>query len=270
MKLIEKIMTHKAETNELLMWYLGQAGFMFKTSNGKLIAIDLYLSDAAERLFGFKRMIPAVIDPDDLKVDYYLSTHSHVDHLDIDVIATVAGCNKTFFIGSPDCETVYHQHGIPHDRYSILKNGDRFETADFTVRAIYADHGDLAPDAVGLLVETEGIKIFHTGDTAYAPEKIAASLNTDIDILIAPINAQYGNLSAREACQLANILKPKMLIACHFWMFVEHVGDDGCGDPATFIKEAESLPKSIKSMVMATGEMLKYQSKIENQKSKIE
>ena len=258
MKLVEKINNAVVDQNELLLWYLGQAGFLLKTAQGKLIAIDLYLSDAAERLFGFKRMIPAVIQPEDLNVDYYLSTHSHVDHLDVDVLSTVAGCDKTFFIGSPDCEAVYQENNIRNDRYCILKTGDRYETAGLTIRAVYADHGDMAPDAGGLLIETEGIKVFHTGDTAFAPEKISTSLQTDIDVLIAPINAQFNNMNAQEACQLAELLKPKTLIACHFWMFLEHVGEGGCGDPATFRREAAHLPKTITPLVMAPGEMLKY------------
>ena len=260
----DKIINEVADQNELLIWYLGQAGFLLKTAHGKLIAIDLYLSDAAERLFGFKRMIPAVIKPEDLNVDYYISTHSHVDHLDPDILATVAGCDKTFFIWSPDCEAVYRQYGIRSDRYCILKTGDCYESADLTVRAVYADHGDLAPDAVGVLVETNGIKVFHTGDTAYAPEKIVESLQTDIDVLMAPINAQFGNMNAFEACRLADVLKPKIVIACHFWMFLEHVGEGGCGDPATFLREAALLPKPVTPLVMATGEMFKYQKLIIN------
>jgi L-ascorbate 6-phosphate lactonase len=203
-------------------------------------------------------MIPAVIRPEELNVDYYLSTHSHVDHLDVDILPAVAECGKTFFIGSPDCEAVYRQNGIRNERCIILKTGDRYGFPDMTVRAVYADHGALAPDAAGLLVETDGIRVFHTGDTAFVPEKIAASLQTGIDVLIAPINAQFGNMNAREACQLACILKPKTLIACHFWMFLEHVGDGGYGDPATFLREAANLPKSVTPLVMAPGEMFKY------------
>ena len=259
MRLTEKIINETAGQNELLLFFLGQAGFLQKTGDGKLIAIDVYLSDAAERLFGFKRMIPAVIQPEELNVDYYLSTHSHVDHLDIDILSAVAQNDKTLFIGSPDCEAVYLQNGIMHSRCRILATGDTFESPDLCVRAIYADHGDLAPDAVGLLVETCGIKIYHVGDTAFAPEKISQSLQTKIDVMIAPINGQFGNMNAREACQLAEVLKPDVLVACHYWMFLEHVIEGGLGDPATFLREAKHLPKSITPIVLAPGEMFRYQ-----------
>jgi len=258
MKLTEKITRTTVERDELLLFFLGQAGFLLKTNEGVLVTIDLYLSDAAERLFGFKRMTPTVIQPEDLSVDYCLSTHSHVDHLDIDSLPAIAKNDNTFFIGSPDCEAVYRQHGILQDRCRILRVGDTYESPHLNVRAIYADHGNLAPDAMGLLLDAGGIKVFHTGDTAFAPEKISQSLQTDIDVLIAPINGMYGNLNAHEVCRLAAVLKPKVLIPCHFWMFLEHVGEGGCGDPATFLKEAESLPKSTTPVVMPPGEMLRY------------
>jgi len=256
MKLIERITNENASPDELLLFYLGQAGFLLKTSEGKIVAIDLYLSDAAERLFGFKRMSPAVICPEELNVDYYLSTHSHVDHLDTDTLPIVARNDKTFFIGSPDCEAVYRENGLTKDRYCILKTGDTYQTAELCIRAIDADHGDLAPDAVGLLVETGGIKIYHAGDTAFAPEKIVQSLQTTIDLMIAPINGQFGNMNAQEACRLAEMVKPKILIASHFWMFLEHVGEGGSGDPATFLREAKCLSETT-AIVMAPGEMLR-------------
>lgn len=258
MTLLEKMTKETANPGELLLFALGQAGFLLKTSEGKIVAIDVYLSDAAERLFGFKRMTPTVILPEDLHVDDYLSTHSHIDHLDSDTLPAVVRNEKTFFVGSTDCEAVYHESGLTSDRYHLLKTGDTYETDDLRVRAIFADHGDLAPDAVGLLVETGGIKIYHTGDTAFAPEKISQSLHTDIDVMIAPINGQFGNMNAQETCRLAKILKPKRLIACHFWMFLEHVGEGGNGDPATFLREAKNLPDSTMSTVMAPGEMLRY------------
>ena len=42
--------------NAVAMWWLGQAGFAFKTPAGKVVFVDPYLSDAVERLFGFKRL----------------------------------------------------------------------------------------------------------------------------------------------------------------------------------------------------------------------
>ncbi|MGV8139662.1 MAG: MBL fold metallo-hydrolase [Mangrovibacterium sp.] len=106
--MIEKIKQLPIGTNQIALYYLGQAGFYIKTPDNRLIVIDAYLSDACERLFGFKRIIPPVLDAKELDADLYLSTHSHADHLDPDTLPVVAKNKKTFFVGSPDWEEGLH------------------------------------------------------------------------------------------------------------------------------------------------------------------
>jgi L-ascorbate 6-phosphate lactonase len=261
MRLIEKINSTQVGTHQIALFYLGQAGFCIKTSDNRLIVIDAYLSDACERMFGFKRMIPPVLFAEEIDTDLYLSTHSHADHLDPDALPLVAKNERTFFIGSPDCKEVYKLNNIPKGRYKILKEGEEWKTKGIRMKAVFADHGDLAPDAVGLVIEIEGIKIYHTGDTCFSPDKIRSSLNTDVDIMIAPINGQYGNMNAGEACALSAVIIPKIVIASHFWMFLQHVCEEGKGDPSTFLRESASLPSEITAMVMAPGELLLYSKK---------
>ena len=67
--------------------------------------------------------------------------------------------------------------------------------------------------------------------------------------MIAPINGAFGNLNATEACSLASAVKPSILMASHFWMFVEHGGD-----PAAFLAEATRL--GLNGMVMAPGDCI--------------
>ncbi len=258
MNLAGHIKNFQVAKDRVALIYLGQAGFCIKTGGNRTIIIDAYLSDACERLFNFKRMIPKILSPEEVEADLYLSTHAHVDHLDYDALPIVAGNNRTFFLGSSDCEEYYKKESIPINRYFVLKNGRQWSNDWITVRAVYADHGDLAPDAVGLLLDISGIKIYHTGDTSFAPGQIKASLASDIDILLAPINGQYGNMTAAEAIKLAEILKPKLVIATHFWMFVEHVSENGQGDPAAFLKNAAHLPHTISARVMAPGELFIY------------
>lgn len=254
MQLAERIATTDIAKGKIGLFYLGQSGFVIKTSTGEIIVIDAYLSDAAERLFGFKRMLPAPIRPEELQADLYVSTHEHIDHLDLDSIMIIAACEKTYFIGAPDCETYYQEMGLD-GRYQLLAEGKEWSRGEISIRAIYADHGTLAPEAVGFLLEVNGLRIYHTGDTGYRPDEILASLATDVDVLLLPINGQYGNMNAHEACQLANHIKPRYLIPMHFWMFVEHVASGGVGDPAAFIVEAAALPEDVQWHVMAPGEL---------------
>ena len=50
--------------------------------------------------------------------------------------------------------------------------------------------------------------------------KYAAS--QDVDVLIVPINGEYGNMNALEAVELVNLVKPKLTIPSHFWTFIRH------------------------------------------------
>ena len=236
----------------IMLKYLGQAGFLLKGKEGITVVIDPYLSDCVERCVGFKRMQPPVATPESLCADIVLSTHSHLDHLDIDLFPALISRPKTFFIGSPDCEEVYKSLGIPKARYKILRAGESIVTAGVTFRAIYADHGDLAPDAVGFLIEIDGVKIYNVGDSGLATDKILKSLGgVKVDIMISPINGAFGNLNAVEACALGTAVHPEMIIGSHFWMFVEQ-----CGDPAAFL--AESKRVGLNGMIMAPGETLEY------------
>ena len=47
------IMATPVEKGSLGVFFLGQAGFLFKTSEGKLLAVDPYLSDCCNRYFAF-------------------------------------------------------------------------------------------------------------------------------------------------------------------------------------------------------------------------
>lgn len=258
MRLYERIENAIINDGELGLFYLAQAGFCIRTSRNKTIIIDAYLSDACERLFNFKRMIPSVIEAEEMRADLFLSTHHHADHLDPDAVPVVAGNANTFFVGAADCESFYKEVNISPDRYAILREDSEWDTDGVRIRAIYADHGDLAPEAVGFLIDVDSIKIYHTGDTAFRPQEILKSLKSDVDIMIVPINGQYGNMTAAEACKLAGLIMPKVLIPCHFWMFLEHVSENGMGDPATFVREGSKLPSSINPMVMAPGEFFIY------------
>ncbi len=45
------------------------------------------------------------------------------------------------------------------------------------------------------------------------------------DILLPCINGRYGNMDAKEAALLTKARSPRLAIASHFRMFVEHSGE---------------------------------------------
>jgi L-ascorbate 6-phosphate lactonase len=244
--------------NNLAIFWLGQAGFIFKSASGKIIYIDPYLTEYVQRALpeygnGFKRLMPKLIEPEQVDADYVISTHSHQDHLDADALPGLLKNPRIHFIGAPDCQSIYEQNGVPAERFTILHLGETLELDDVHITGVFADHGELTPDALGVLIEINGIKIWQVGDSAYRPDKWLELFGQEIDILIPPINGAFGNLNAVDAAKLAYDAHPKLVIPCHFWMFAMHYGS-----PAEFLSACESFAPQTKTMLMTQGECFMY------------
>jgi L-ascorbate 6-phosphate lactonase len=250
-RLAATIRETQVAAGRLAIFSLAQAGFCFKTTAGVVVAVDPYPSDACNRLFGFRRMIPAVIAAQELDADVVASTHAHADHLDPDALPILALNPKRHFLGAADCEAVYRGVGLPPHRFTVIRAGEMATIGGVGFRAVFADHGDLAPDAIGLLMDFDGIRVYDVGDSAYAPDEISRSLRSAVEVMISPINGRFGNMDADETCRLAALIKPRLLIASHFWMFIEHGGD-----PARFLEAARALPAGVHAAAMAPGEQI--------------
>lgn len=251
MKLRDFIAQTTPDENQIAIFYLAQAGFVFKTHHGPLITMDPYFSDSAEHRFGFKRMIPPLISPGELQPDILVNTHSHVDHLDPDALSALKSDTDAFFIGATDCRDVYLEAGLAESRFALISEEQKLTHIGVEFKGVFADHGDLAPDAIGISMYVAGLHIYNAGDTAFRPSAITKSLEGAVDVMIAPINGAFGNLDAKQACMLAEKIKPKVLIASHFGMFIDHGGL-----PIEFLKEAKNLPEGITPIVLAPGERL--------------
>ena len=256
--LAKKIQDTQVEPGSVAIFWLAQAGFAFKTPNGKVIYTDPYLTDYVQRALpefglGFKRLMPKLIDVEDVEADYVISSHSHQDHLDIDALPGLLKNPGTQFIGSPDCLPFYEEVGVPKSRFTILHEEEILNLGEFSLTGIYADHGELAPEALGLLLDFDGIRIWQVCDTAYRPEKWQDLFQSKVDILLPPINGAFGNLNGVEAARLSHDVGAKVVIPCHFWMFAMHHGD-----PAEFLDACKEHAPEVEPMLMTPGELFVY------------
>jgi L-ascorbate 6-phosphate lactonase len=221
----DKIKRLVVDKDHIAIFWLGQAGFVIKEHNGTVIAIDPYLTNCCERLHGFKRLMPSLISPEEFTPDILICTHHHADHLDIDAIPVIMKSSKTKLFGSQTSVAMCKEMGIDEKKLVPLCNGDKKTLKGITITAVYANHGELAPDAIGIFIEVSGVKIYYTGDTAYRPENMKEAIDFEPDIIILPINGRFGNLNPDEAAQLVADTKAQVAIPCHFWTFKEHNGD---------------------------------------------
>ena len=253
--LAKEIIEAEVLKDSVQIWWLAQAGFVFKTAAGRVIYVDPYLSDAVERLYDFKRMSIAPIDAKDVKADIVINTHEHADHFDPDAMPVIAENNpKCHFAGSLSCKELYESSGIDSDRYTMLEVDKTYSFDDVTVYTCKADHGDYAPTAVGLLLDFDGVRVFYTGDTALRPGLFEKFCEMKPDILLPCINGNFGNMNHIDAAMLAQQVKPKLVIPCHFWMFIEHGGD-----PASFLYACKHFCPEVSAMILKPGEGLLFQ-----------
>jgi L-ascorbate 6-phosphate lactonase len=249
----ERIVQRKVNSGELAIYWLCQAGFVFKSSSNELVYIDPYFSDVVERLIGFKRMMACPILAEEANADLVVYTHEHLDHMDTDALPVLARNPRTQFAGPIECVKELNKLGIPAERCHLLEEGDSLTLGGVEINALYADHGKLAPDALGIMLNFGGIKVYHTGDTAYRPEEFAPAIKMRPDVLIPCINGAFGNMDAQEAAQLTRLVNPQVVIPSHFWMFVEQNGQ-----PAVFLEHCKEIAPQSQAVLMKPGEELLF------------
>ena len=237
------------------LFFLGQAGFVVKSAAGELLAVDLYLSDCVERLeghMGFKRLQPALLNPEDVCFDWVITTHPHWDHFDVDAVPGFMANRKTRLYASIECRPLSVMLRLDAQRIQYVRVGDQARCGDFDIQFVFCDHGDGAPDAFGLVITVDGKKIYMAGDTCLRLDKAAqiAELGP-FDIMIAPINGAFGNLSERECAVLSAHLKPALTIPCHYGICAAHGGE-----PGKFMTHMAQEAPGQKYLLMANGEQL--------------
>ena len=214
-----------------MLYWLGQAGFVIKSKSGKLLGIDLYLSECVEPVeghVGYHRLMPQIVDPSELQLDVLIATHFHRDHFDVDAIPHLMANGKTRLFCALDCKEDVERLDIDLSRTTFVKPGESYDFKDFYIDFIHSDHGAGAPLEAAPIVTVDGKHILETGDTSLHLEWKDEYLKAGtLDVLIAPINGAYGNLNEQENVTLTKMLQPKLTVPCHFGMFASHGGHPG-------------------------------------------
>ena len=196
--------------------WIGQSGYLLR-SGETTILIDPYLSDAVERVANRPRMVPALLDPAKINVDAVFCTHDHLDHLDSDAIEQMPDTN-TFYT---TCGGVTHLQSLGKSCVHPMKEGARAQVGSFLVAAVFADH---TVEAIGLVVEAEGKKLYFSGDTLFH-EKLFQMADHSLDAAFLCINGKLGNMNLEEALVVAEKINAKVNIPNHYGMFASNTAD---------------------------------------------
>ena len=199
------------------IWFFGQNGFVLKNAAGTLFGIDLYLSNScamtfADKPFRLDRQLPVFVEPEDLDIDVFITTHSHDDHADPETLRRMNASRVQCFLGPWNSQGVYRECGIPQAQCLLTHPGESITLHDgskiMATFALPTDNTDL--NHTGMLLEfVNGIRFFNTGDTAYA-ERLHALLPQDVDICAICINGGFHNLSTLHAAAIIKALRPRV------------------------------------------------------------
>jgi L-ascorbate metabolism protein UlaG (beta-lactamase superfamily) len=170
--------------------------------------------------------------------DVILVTHDHFDHLSKDDIAKLTKPG-TVVVGPREVTAQ-----VKGETRTIAA-GETIEVGGVTVSAVpayntnkFREPGRVfhpqADGKVGYIVELDGRRVYHAGDTDVIPEMS----EVDVDIALIPVSGTYV-MTADEAAQACEVIKAGVVIPMHFGDIV------GSVDDARRFKERCALPVEI-------------------------
>ena len=240
-----------------LRW-LGQAEFAIQGSTGTLV-VDSYLSDLHRTVHGSPGLIPPPAAPAELGAAAVLVSHWHEDHLDLDSDAEFAASGAVF-VAPPSCVARLAGRGIDASRLIAARPGLSNEVGVAVVTAVPARHmvaGFLTEDAVGYVVEIDGVRIYLSGDTDYDRALLAATERGPLDVALLCVNGTGGNMNAWAAAALAAQLRPGVAVPMHFGMWPDSgYGPGATLDPELFADLYRRLSEGARVSVPDTARLL--------------
>ena len=218
--------------------YLGQSGLKIGHKNLNIL-IDPYLSNSVQELDSkdLVRQVPIAYKPEALKnINWILITHEHIDHCDPYTIPKLAALNpEVNFLGPLKVRKKLESWGINKSKIVPLKNTAIDLGHNIKVNFVPCAHPELKieedgfPECIGWIFEKDNIKIYSAGDTCVFDAIFSFFKETPtIDIGILPVNEDnffrrrrgiIGNMSIREAFEMADELNIKNVFPVHWDMF---------------------------------------------------
>lgn len=224
--------------------YLGHSAYYIE-GNGLKALIDPFTpSDAAK----------AAIAPHAKgagALDYIFLTHAHGDHMgDTVAIAQETGAK---IIAVNELATFLNNKGLKTEGMHL---GGRAKFPFGTVKMTTATHGSsvweggkmvFAAEPCGFVIEVDGKKIYHAGDTGLSVEMTLLEAE-HIDAALLPIGGYY-TMDLDDAVRAVGFIKPKLAIPMHYDTFPVIKAD-----PQEFAKKVEAAGSRAK--VLAIGESI--------------
>jgi L-ascorbate metabolism protein UlaG (beta-lactamase superfamily) len=147
------------------------------------------------------------------KADFILISHSHNDHFSVETLENLVK-PTTIIVCPSDCaESLLHEH---YDfNFYVIKPGESIKLNGVKIEVIPAYSSSAHPSSagwVGYVIELDGFRIYHSGDSGLTPEMSAL---TNIDIAFVTVREPY-MMSPKEVIHAINIFNPKIIVPIHW------------------------------------------------------
>ena len=258
-QLLEEIKAKRIPEGALGIWWLGQASFVVK-AQGYTIYLDPFLVKSRSRL------VPPAFPAEAVdNADLVLCTHDHGDHIDPASLPKIAKASPQAKVLVPGVarEKVIGL-GVAAEQVVVPPVDTAVEYGPASVTAIPAAHEELDYTSergypyLGYVVRLGGLCLYHSGDcTMY--EGLAERLKAHRpDVAMLPINGHdwyrthqgtIGNMSYREAADLAHDVGIGLTIPIHFGMFRRNTEP-----PGNFVNYVHEFYPEMATKVMARYE----------------
>ena len=179
----------------MFVWFNRYAGILLKTPS-KTIVID-----------------PVDVKPKSLQnTDAILVTHEHYDHLDQRLIAEIQKNTNCQVITDPASARSL-KNTIPPGKLQEIHPGEETKIGEVTIKAEKSQHPAAQPITL-IITSEDGVKIFHTADSAPFPEMIAIGEKEKFDLAFCTVGIAPG-ATPETGFEIARLTKPQVAIPYH-------------------------------------------------------
>ncbi|MCL6579448.1 MAG: metal-dependent hydrolase [Candidatus Bathyarchaeota archaeon] len=218
-------------------WF-GHAAFKIEIAN-RIVLVDPWLSGNPTSPIKASEIT---------KADIVYVTHDHGDHLGdaIDI------CKRTgaTFVANIELGDFAKENGVKN--VEGLNIGGSVEVKGIRLLITQALHTDSRGAPTGVIVEGEGKRVYHAGDTGLFGDMSLIGELYKPDLALIPIGGYY-TMGAKEAAEAVKMLKPKAVIPMHYKTFpvLAKSADE-------FVKIVKEKVPKVKVVTLKPGESYQF------------